>query len=188
MKEGNPFGPFWDHFGVDFDSYIEHKGLLYGTDFEPVKNDWNTRFPSAKYPVIALMGAPGDFPVLERNRRLQKYLQWSDEINKISDEFIKNVLPEGPFVGIHLRTGSDWKNACNHIGEDSQRLFSSPQCTGYDNEYKLTTDMCWPLKKAIAKKTRNMVKQYKANSVFIATDNDPYTPVIEKELKTLKRT
>ena len=54
------------------------------------------------------MGAPGDFPVLERNRRLQKYLQWSDEIDKISDEFIKNVLPEGPFVGIHLRTGSDW--------------------------------------------------------------------------------
>ena len=54
------------------------------------------------------MGAPGDFPVLERNRRLQKYLQWSDEIDKISNEFIKNVLPEGPFVGIHLRTGSDW--------------------------------------------------------------------------------
>jgi hypothetical protein len=54
------------------------------------------------------MGAPGDFPVLERNRRLQKYLQWSDEIDKISDEYIKNVLPEGPFVGIHLRTGSDW--------------------------------------------------------------------------------
>ena len=54
------------------------------------------------------MGAPGDFPVLERNRRLQKYLQWSDEIDKISDEFIKNTLPEGPFVGIHLRTGSDW--------------------------------------------------------------------------------
>jgi hypothetical protein len=60
------------------------------------------------YPVIALMGAPGDFPVLERNRRLQKYLQWSDEIDKISDEYIKNVLPERPFVGIHLRTGSDW--------------------------------------------------------------------------------
>ena len=43
MKEGNPFGPFWDHFGVDFDSYVEHKGLLYNTDFEPVKSDWNTR-------------------------------------------------------------------------------------------------------------------------------------------------
>ena len=54
------------------------------------------------------MGAPGDFPVLERNRKLQKYLQWSDEIDKISDEFIKNTLPEGPFAGIHLRTGSDW--------------------------------------------------------------------------------
>lgn len=54
------------------------------------------------------MGAPGDFPVVERNRRLQKYLQWSNEIDRISDEFIKNHLPEGPFIGIHLRTGSDW--------------------------------------------------------------------------------
>jgi peptide-O-fucosyltransferase len=43
MKDGNPFGPFWDHFGVDFNSYVEHKGLLYETDFEAVKNDWNTR-------------------------------------------------------------------------------------------------------------------------------------------------
>lgn len=44
MKEGNPFGPFWDHFGIDFDSYVEHTGLLYETDFEPMKNDWNTRW------------------------------------------------------------------------------------------------------------------------------------------------
>lgn len=43
MKEGNPFGPFWDHFNVDFDNYVEHKGLLYETDFEPVKNDWILR-------------------------------------------------------------------------------------------------------------------------------------------------
>ena len=47
--------------------------------------------------------------------------------------------------------------------------------------------MCWPTEKAVAKKTRDMVKQYKANSVFIATDNDPYTSVIENELKTLKK-
>ena len=71
--------------------------------------------------------------------------------------------------------------------EGSRELFSSPQCTGYNFEYKLTEDLCWPTKKAIAKKTRDMVKQYKANSVFIATDNDPYTSVIEQELKTLKK-
>ncbi len=33
-----------------------------------------------------------------------------------------------------------------------------------------------------------MVKQYKANSVFIATDADSYISVIEEQLKTLKRT
>ena len=48
--------------------------------------------------------------------------------------------------------------------------------------------MCWPSKKGIAKKVRDIVKQYKANSVFIATDNDPYTSVIEEQLKTLKWT
>ena len=74
------------------------------------------------------------------------------------------------------------------MGEGLQQLFASPQCTGYNNEYKLTEDLCWPTKKSIAKKTRDMVKQYKANSVFIATDNDPYTSVIENELKTLKKT
>lgn len=79
-------------------------------------------------------------------------------------------------------------NACNYIGEQIQQLFASPQCTGYNNEYKLTKDMCWPSKKVIAKTTRTVAKQYKANSVFIATDNDAYTSVIEKQLKTLKRT
>lgn len=55
-----------------------------------------------------MMGAPGDFPVAERNRKLQKYLQWSQEIEKKADKFIKDVLQVGPFVGIHLRRGSDW--------------------------------------------------------------------------------
>lgn len=48
--------------------------------------------------------------------------------------------------------------------------------------------MCWPSKKEIARKTRAIVKQYKANSVFIATDDDPYTSIIEKELETLENT
>lgn len=57
-----------------------------------------------------MLGAPGEFPVAERNRRLQKYLQWSNEIEKKARDFIESELPEGPFVGIHLRTGSDWVN------------------------------------------------------------------------------
>lgn len=46
--------------------------------------------------------------------------------------------------------------------------------------------MCLPSKKEVAKKTRQLVKKYKAKSVFIATDEDPMIEEIKKELKKLK--
>lgn len=87
----------------------------------------------------------------------------------------------GPFLLVLLQ-----KNACQHIGKGTTDLFASPQCTGYDKEYQLTKEMCWPSKKAIAKKTRQFVKKYKAKSVFVAADSDPMFEDIKKELKTLK--
>ena len=44
MKEGNPFGPFWDHFGVNFDNHVEHHGLVYNTDSEYIQDEWNRRY------------------------------------------------------------------------------------------------------------------------------------------------
>lgn len=46
--------------------------------------------------------------------------------------------------------------------------------------------MCWPSKEEVAKRTRQLVKKYKAKSVFIATDSDPMVEEIKKELKKLK--
>ena len=66
------------------------------------------RYPPDKYPVLAFTGAPGSFPVAEGNVQLQKYVQWSDNINNQVDKFIKDNMPEGPFVTIHLRLGSDF--------------------------------------------------------------------------------
>ena len=66
------------------------------------------RFPVAKHPVLAFSGAPGSFPVAKHNRDLQKYFKWSENIASLADSFIQAHLMNGPFVGIHLRLGSDW--------------------------------------------------------------------------------
>ena len=44
MKDGNPFGPFWNHFGVDFDGYVDHPGILWDTQHERTALEWNRRY------------------------------------------------------------------------------------------------------------------------------------------------
>ncbi|XP_031555037.1 GDP-fucose protein O-fucosyltransferase 1-like [Actinia tenebrosa] len=181
MKEGNPFGPFWNHFKINFNDYREHTGLLWN----PMNDEWNSRFPVAEYPVIALMGAPGSFPCEKQNRWLQKFVKWSAAMNKRADKFIKNVLPEGPFVGIHLRNGIDFKGACEHV-KDTNSLFASTQCIEPGSGKKLTYEMCFPSEKEILKKVKKVVKAIKAKSVFVATDDNPLVKKLTKALEKLK--
>ena len=43
MKEGNPFGPFWDNFKIDFESYQEYGPLSYNTHMLGVRDSWEKR-------------------------------------------------------------------------------------------------------------------------------------------------
>ena len=55
-KSGNPFGPYWNKFGIDFD-FDEVHGPLSFNIFGDEKAQWMSRFPSQKYPVLAFTGS-----------------------------------------------------------------------------------------------------------------------------------
>ncbi|XP_022107939.1 GDP-fucose protein O-fucosyltransferase 1-like isoform X2 [Acanthaster planci] len=189
MKEGNPFGPFWDNFNVDFDSYVAFgSGLSYDPSNSNTRK-WNEKFPASEFPVLAFGGAPGSFPVLEQNVHLHQYLVWSDMIEEEANNFIATKIPEGPFLGVHMRNGLDWVNVCdNHIGKEKNRhLFGSPQCLGYHFEHgQVTKDMCLPPADLVKRQIRRRVKKIKAKAVFVAADADPMMTVLANMLEPLK--
>lgn len=179
-KEGNPFFSFWDTFKIDFvGSEFFGPTLNYDVIHRGMDKLWNERYPAEHWKVIAFTGAPAAFPVQQENLHLHKYLQWSDGINKIAENFVKKILPKGAFIGIHLRNGIDWIRACEHV-KDAKNLFASPQCLGYNNEKgDLTMDICMPSQEFIIRKIKRIVKKVKESqkkneikSIFVASDNN----------------
>lgn len=182
-KDGNPFGPFWDSFGIDFASSRYYKPLSYDL---PVGNhwtsalvaDWKQRF-GPDTPVLAFTGAPAAFPVQAHNVELQRYLRWTDARTAAAREYIRTALPRGAFLGIHLRNGADWHRACEHV-PTSPRLFAAAQCLGYRNERgNLTEAMCMPRKDQIVRRIKRVIKesreagpQKEMKSVFVASDSN----------------
>ncbi|KAI4464501.1 gdp-fucose protein o-fucosyltransferase 1 [Holotrichia oblita] len=193
-KEGNPFGPFWDTYGIDFEGSEFYGPLHYDTHNHDMATKWNKKYPATKWPVLAFTGAPASFPVQLENCKLHKYLKWSDKINNEADNFIKTILPKGAFIGIHLRNGIDWVRACKHI-PTSPNLFSAPQCLGYQNEKgKATMEMCLPTKDTIIRQLKRIIKKYNDHvdknktikSVFVASDSNHMIDDLTEGLKRIK--
>ncbi|KAL0273813.1 UNVERIFIED_CONTAM: hypothetical protein PYX00_006398 [Menopon gallinae] len=183
-KEGNPFGPFWDTFNIDFVGSEKYGPLNYDVHHADMGRKWNEKYPADKWPVLAFVGAPATFPVQIENRDLHKYLEWNDDIAGKAKTFIKTVLPVGGFIGIHLRNGIDWVRACEHI-QHSPNLFSAPQCLGYRNEFGVATmDMCLPSSKVIVKQLKRTLRNMKdVASIFVASDSNHMIPELKEELR-----
>ncbi|KAL5016755.1 hypothetical protein ScPMuIL_006344 [Solemya velum] len=179
MKNGNPFGPFWDGLGVDFDSILKYT-ISYSN---PQK--WIDEFPPDKYPVIALRGAPARFPIEEPNIPLQKYLKWSDKIEEEAQSYIDRNFRGEKFVGLHLRNGGDWEKACKNA-VDMFSFMASPQCLGYNNKKNITSDLCLPSEEEVLRLTKKVVLELEATVVFVATDKYPMKEAIEDHLKDQK--
>ncbi|XP_072936509.1 GDP-fucose protein O-fucosyltransferase 1 [Epargyreus clarus] len=170
-KSGNPFGPFWDTYNIDFAGSEFYGPMNYDAHDSVMMGKWKRKYPPTEWPVLAFTGAPASFPVQEENVQLHKYLTWSIDIVTRSKMFIKKNMSGGGFLGIHLRNGQDWNKACQHV-QDSPRLFSAPQCIGYKAERgPLTLSMCYPEKSVIIKQVKRAVKKFNnLMYVFIASD------------------
>lgn len=175
MKEGNPFGPFWDGLGVDFDQTVSYH-VMY-TDHA----GWRKRFPADKEPVVALKGAPAPYPMAKDTVPLQKYLQWSSVIEGEAQSHITKLFGDDPFIGIHLRNGVDWSNACKNV-EGESKFMASPQCLGYEGKNQISAEMCFPSDNEILRILKHVVQLSDIHHIYVATDKNPMKKEIETHL------
>jgi len=181
-KDGSPFGPFWNHFDINFDRSEMFAPLNFRTDISNLDR-WSEMFPASTHPVLAMTGAPASFPVMGEHVALHRYLQWTDSWRERGREWVEKNLPRGKWLGIHLRNGGDWDRACEHT-QSAQNLFSSPQCLGYKNEHgQLSTSLCMPDSNIIMEMVKSKIRSVGAAAVFVASDNDHMLMEFRNQLK-----
>ncbi|KAI3380148.1 hypothetical protein SNEBB_006915 [Seison nebaliae] len=182
-KNGNPFGPFWDHFNVEFVHDYFYHPLHFDLTNGSIES-WKKRFSSKKFPVLAFTGTPGTFPSLLSLAHLQKYLKYSKYIEEKGEKIIKKHL-KSPFLAIHLRRGQDFINACEHSGRN-YHLFSSAQCLGESFQYgKLTKELCYCSNDRLFSDINDGIKEISAKSLFIASDSQEVTELVEKKFEKI---
>lgn len=183
-KSGNPFGPFWDTFNINFVDSEFYGPLNYDIYNTAMMDKWKIKYPPDQWPVLAFTGAPASFPVQKENVHLQKYLSWSDDISNKTRLFIKKNMSGGGFLGIHLRNGQDWFKACQHVQENTM-LFAAPQCVGYKNERgPLIPSMCLPQPADIIKQVKRALKKLdNIKYVFVASDSNHMIDDLNKALR-----
>jgi len=186
-KNGNPFGPFWDNFDVNFVQSETYGPLHYDVHYTSVADDWMKKYPASKWPVLAFTGAPAPYPVQKENVELQKYLKWNPALMKRAEDFISQ-LPKGPFIGVHMRNGVDWSRACEHV-VNAPALFASAQCLGYTNEKgRASTELCLPSEEIIIRQLRRTIGQFKAKSIFVASDSNHMIDRLNRAFKKISVT
>ena len=117
-KQGNPFGPFWDAFHIDF---LGDRGIPPGAAL-------GEALPPRVHFVVAMRGAPASFPEKPEHRQIARYIDWTATRHAAADAWIARHLPR-PLVAAHLRAGADWKRACDNAAKSGTKEYmASPQC------------------------------------------------------------
>ncbi|KAI1284899.1 GDP-fucose protein O-fucosyltransferase 1 [Halotydeus destructor] len=175
--EGNPFKPFWHHHNIKiFDETIFYEPLYTTTS---QTHEWVAKFRNEK--VLAFPGAPSSFPASIESVTLQYYVHFSDKVSKDATDYRKSRFSAETYIGVHLRHGSDWEKACQHLKHNMTQLFSSHQCTKRlpvtSSIVHLPFETCLPSKTTIANEITIALKSMQettCNTVFIATDYDDH--------------
>lgn len=183
-KDGNPFGPFWDHIGVEeFPESVFYGQTTGGFHVGSIKEKekWLNNYPASSFPVLAFVGAPAAFPSLQRHWHYQKHFRYSTRITSQAKAFIEDKL-ERPFVGIHLRNDVDWVRVCEHV-DPTRNLFASAQCLGEPiQDVPLSKEMCAPSEQTVLNQIVEVVGRSGAKSVFVSSDRDHMIPEINEAL------
>eukprot|EP00048_Salpingoeca_helianthica_P022799 m.20423 g.20423 ORF g.20423 m.20423 type:complete len:385 (-) comp7833_c0_seq1:36-1190(-) len=159
-KQGSPFGPFWDHFSVDF---VRDVGITPSFDAHP-------ELTPLSHPVIALRGAPAAFPVEVFHRYLQRYVVWNQERVEIANSYIDTHLAR-PFVAAHARVGSDWVSVCR-LGDGWTDFMENAQC----NRTRISAATCLPPLDDMATTIVAAARTAAAQHVLIGCDDPDVAP------------